>query len=156
MNNNSSNFFRIDWKSALWSGFATGVIFLVVELFLVAIAVNSPWGPVRMIGAIMLGQDVLPPPAEYDLGVFMAALVVHFPLSLIYAFILAFFINSFGIELSLTIGTIFGLLLYIVNFYPMTTFFPWFQNGRGGINIFTHIVFGVVAAWTYKHSQKRH
>lgn len=82
-------------------------------------------------------------------------LVVHFPLSIIYVFILAFFINRFGMEMSLTIGTIYGFLLYLINFYPMTAFFPWFQQGRGGINIFTHIVFGVVAAWVYKRSQNR-
>lgn len=28
--------------------------------------------------------------------------------------------------------------------------FPWFATARNGITIFTHIVFGAVAAWVYK------
>jgi lipid-binding SYLF domain-containing protein len=47
-------------------------------------------------------------------------------------------------------GAVFGLVLYLVNFYGFTTAFPWFAMARGPITIITHIIFGVAAAWAYK------
>jgi hypothetical protein len=46
---------------------------------------GSPWGPLRMMAAIVLGQGVLPAPGQMpappDGGVLMAALTVHTGLS---------------------------------------------------------------------------
>ena len=55
-----------------------------------------------------------------------------------------------GLGAVLALGAAFGLLIYLVNFYPVTAIlFPWFAMARNWITISSHIVFGVVLAWTY-------
>ena len=47
-------------------------------------------------------------------------------------------------------GAVFGLLLYVVNFYGFTAIFPWFAMAQNWVSIFSHIMFGVIAGWAYK------
>jgi hypothetical protein len=62
-----------------------------------------------------------------------------------------------GTGAAIAAGAVFGLVLYFVNFYGMTAIFPWFAMARNWVGIFTHIVFGLIAAWVYKSmSTKRH
>lgn len=48
------------------------------------------------------------------------------------------------------VGAAFGLGLYVLNFYGMTAAFPWFATARNWVSIFSHVVFGLVAAASYK------
>ena len=142
----------INWKSAILAGIIAGAVFMMLEMIMVPLFMpeGSPWGPPRMIAAIGMGKEVLPPPATFALIPMMVAIVIHFILSIIYAIILALIINRFGSGIAILIGAIFGLVLYLINFYGFTAIFPWFAMGRNWISIFSHIVFGAVAAWAYK------
>lgn len=141
----------INWKAAIIAGIIAGAIFMALEMILVPlIGGGSPWGPPRMIGAIALGKDVLPPPADFALMPVMAAMIVHFILSIVFAVILALVVSRLGLGIAILIGAVFGLVLYFVNFYGFTAIFPWFAMARNGISIFSHIVFGALAAWIYK------
>ncbi|MGI8495642.1 MAG: hypothetical protein ACR2L1_10090 [Pyrinomonadaceae bacterium] len=141
----------INWSKAILAGLIAGAIFMVLEMMLVPlIGGGSPWGPPRMIAAIGMGKDVLPPPADFALVPLMVAMIIHFILSMIFGVILAFAISRFSVGIAVLIGAIFGLALYFVNFYGFTAIFPWFAMARNGITIFTHIVFGAVAAYIYK------
>lgn len=146
----------IDWSAAIWAGIIAGVVFMMLEMIMVTLFMpdGSPWGPPRMIAAIVMGQDVLPPPATFAVAPMMAAMVLHFILSIIYAIILAFIVNRFGLGIAAIIGLVFGLILYLVNFYGFTAVFPWFAMGRGWISIFAHLMFGLIAALAYKWLQK--
>ena len=112
---------------------------------------QSPWGPPRMIAAMVMGKDVLPPPATFDFGIVMVAMMIHLPLSIIMAAVLGWAVSHWRMNLmtSLIVGAIFGLLVYFVDFYVMTAIFPWFAMARGGISIFAHAMFGLVLGWTY-------
>ncbi|WP_425450131.1 hypothetical protein [Virgifigura deserti] len=144
----------MDWKAALWAGLIAGAIFMMLEMILVAVTgMGSPWGPPRMIAAMVMGRDVLPPPATFDLGVLMIAMVIHFVLSIVYGFILAWILWRWGLGLGLALlaGAAFGLTLYLVNFYGFASaLFPWFAEARNWVSILSHIVFGAVLAWAYK------
>ncbi|MEX2584071.1 MAG: hypothetical protein WD766_12390 [Gemmatimonadota bacterium] len=141
----------IDWKAAIWSGVIAGAIFMVLEMMMVPIFLDgSPWGPPRMIAAIVMGEGVLPPPATFDFMILMVALVVHFALSIVFAIMLAFPIARMGFGAALAVGAGFGLLLYLVNFYGFTAIFPWFAMARNWVSIVAHILFGLIAAWSYK------
>ncbi|MGI8668820.1 MAG: hypothetical protein ACR2J3_03120 [Aridibacter sp.] len=141
----------INWKAAIIAGIVAGAIFMMLEMILVPlVGGGSPWGPPRMIAAIGMGKEVLPPPGDFALMPVMVAMVIHFILSIIFAVILAFIIQRFGLGLAILIGAIFGLLLYFINFYGFTAVFPWFAMARNAISIFSHIVFGAAAAWIYK------
>ncbi|MGQ0814996.1 MAG: DUF2911 domain-containing protein [Gemmatimonadota bacterium] len=53
-----------DLSATVLSGLIAGVVFIVLDITLVPLfGLGSPWEPVRMIAAIVLGRDVLPPPA---------------------------------------------------------------------------------------------
>lgn len=141
----------VDWIAAVWAGLVGGLVFLMLEMIMVPVFLaGSAWGPPRMIAAMVLGKDVLPPPATFDFGVLLAAMVVHFALSILFALTLAWIIARFGGGAALLIGAFFGLALYLVNFYGFTTIFPWFANARNWVSVVTHIVFGLVTAWAYK------
>lgn len=141
----------VDWSKAILAGIIGGAVFMMLEMILVGtVGGGSPWGPPRMIAAIGMGKDVLPPPATFSAGVLIVAMIIHFILSIVYAVILAFFVARLSMNVALVVGAVFGLVLYLVNFYGFTAVFPWFAMARSPITIITHILFGVVAAWTYK------
>jgi len=142
-----------NWIAAIKAGIIAGLVFLILELALVStIGGDSPWAPVRMIGAIALGQEVLPPPATFDLTAFIAAAIVHFALAIVYGTLFALVADRAGWGLGGTMmaGLVFGLLLYIINFYGFTAMFPWFAMARNEISIFAHAVFGLVLGYSYR------
>ncbi len=132
------------WVSATYAGLTAALVFVVLEMIMVPLfAGDSPWAPIRMIGAIILGRDVLPPPATFNLGVTLAALVVHFVLGVILAWILALLIFRLNIWPAIIVGAAFGLVVYWINFYGFTAAFPWFEAARNWITI-TPILFSVL------------
>lgn len=143
----------INWGAVIKASLIAGVVFLILELALVAIVGGeSIWGPPRMIGAILLGEEVLPPPATFHPASFLAAIVVHLGLSLIYGVIFALVAEraAWTLGVSSVIGLLYGLAIYGVNFYGMTAFFPWFEMARNGISIFAHAMFGLVLGYSYR------
>lgn len=143
----------LNFKAAVSAGLIAGLVFLVLEMVLVAtIGGGSPWGPPRMIGAILLGESVLPPPATFDLMVLIVAMAVHFFLSVVLGIIFAFLSDRAGLSLGPAVlaGLVFGLVVYFVNFYGMTAVFPWFAMARNAISIFAHGVFGLVLGYSYR------
>lgn len=146
----------VDWSAAVWAGVISGAVFMMLEMIMVPMFLDgSPWGPPRMIAAMVLGQDVLPPPATFDFVILMAAMVVHFVLSILYAIVLALIVRRWTMGPAVLVGGGFGLGLYLANFYVFTAVFPWFANARNWVSIFAHIMFGVVAAWAYKALESR-
>ena len=140
----------IDYKAAVWAGLITAIVFVMLEMIMVPLFMGgSPWGPPRMIAAILLGMEVLPPPATFDFGILMAALVVHLPISVLFAIVTAFIIKKMSFGMALVVGAVLGLLLYVIGFYLMTDIWPWFAKARNWVTIFVHLVFGIVAAWAY-------
>ena len=148
----------LDWKAAVWAGLTAGLVFMVLEMLLVQLfGEGTMWGPPRMIAAIVLGQGVLPPPATFAAGVFVAAMVVHFVLSLIYAFIFGWIASQWQPTMTGAAigGLVFGLVIYAVNFYGFTAVFPWFAEARNWITILAHAVFGLTLGAVYEPLARR-
>ncbi len=144
-----------DMPAAIVAGIVAGLVFLVAELLLVPMALGgSAWGPPRMIGAIVLGEGVLPPPATFDGFVVLSAVAFHLLLSVVYAIIFALVARAWGIGAALVAGVVYGLLIYVVNFYGMTAFFPWFAEARNWVTVFSHALFGAALALVYKSRQR--
>lgn len=143
---------NIDTKAAVWSGIVAGIVFVMAEMILIAtVGGGSPWGPPRMMAAIVMGTEVLPPPPTFDFGITMVGMIIHFVLSVIYGFILGFAISKWrlGTGAAILAGIAFGLLIYLVNFYVFTGLFPWFSNARNAITVVSHLLFGGVLGWVY-------
>ena len=70
-----------NWAAAIWAGVIAGAVFMMLEMIMVPLFLGmSGWGPPRMIAAIVVAQGVLPPPATFDSGILMVAMMVHFVL----------------------------------------------------------------------------
>lgn len=139
------------WIAGAVAGLIAGAVFMMVEMAMVMMFMGeSPWGPPRMMGAMLLGQGALPPPATFDMGIIMAAMAVHVPLSVVYGLIGAWLIRRFDWGGAALIGAAFGFAIYIVNFYFVApAMFPWFVMARNWISAVTHIVFGIVLGLSY-------
>ena len=147
---------RINAKAALWAAIIAGIVFMMLEMIMVPVFMGgSPWGPPRMIAAIGMGSGVLPPPATFDAGIMMVAMLIHLGLSVILAFLFAFIARGRPIGMATLIGGVFGLVIYLISFYGMTAVFPWFAMARGWISIFAHIVYGAVLGWVYVSVARR-
>jgi hypothetical protein len=143
---------QTDWKAAAWSGLIAGIVFVIAEMTLVWLVMGmSPWAPPQMMAAMLLGKDVLPPPAEFSMPVMAAAMAVHLPLSIIYGLILGWMVHRLQMGTALLAGAAFGLIaVYFVNFYFIApALFPWFVEARNWISIAAHVLFGMVAAGAY-------
>jgi len=140
----------VDWRAAIWAGVISGLIFLAINMLLTKVYVGSPWVSVRLVASIVMGTRALPPPADFDAGIFVIALLVHFPLSIAFASIIAFVLHRGGLLMGIVGGAIFGLALYAINFYTLTFFFPWFFPMRSWIMMLSHIVFGASAGGIYE------
>lgn len=132
------------------AGLVAGLVFILVEMALVATAGGGAlWGPPRMIAAIAMGQDVLPPPPTFDFGIVLVGMLVHFALSVLLGIVFALVAGRMSLSRGMTIlaGTVFGLLVYLVDFYGFTAVFPWFETARTWITVLAHAIFGAVLGW---------
>lgn len=150
---------RTYWASAVWAGIIGGAVFMMAEMLMVWIFMGqSPWGPPRMIAAMLMGKEVLPPPADFAMMPMMVAMMIHFMLSVVYGLILGWIVRGMGMGAALLTGAVFGLVaVYLVNFYlvaPMM--FPWFMEARNWVSIFAHMLFGVAVAGAYVALRSRH
>lgn len=140
-----------DWRAAGWAGLIAGIVFMMAEMLLVMLVKGeSPWGPPHMMAAMILGKGVLPPPADFNLTVMMAAMAVHLPLSIVYGLAIGWLVHRFEMGVALAIGAAMGLAIYLVNFYPIAAIaFPWFAMARGWLSAAAHVLFGLVAGGAY-------
>lgn len=142
-----------DWTVAAVSGFAAGAVLMVLELLWSTIIMNaSPWETSHMVAAIVMGQDALQS-TDFNLMIVAVALITHYVLGIVLALILSTVIVSFHFDssagMALLVGAIFGLLVYLFNFYGMVRFFSWFSEMRGWAAIAGHAIFGMVVASMY-------
>lgn len=146
-----------DWAAAAVAGFGAGGILMVLELAWTAfMAQGDPWLATRMVAAMAMGWDVLQT-TGYSLSVVVAALVVHYVLGIAFGIMLAAFIAPFQLDSStpmvLLTGAVFGLALYVLNFYGMVGAFPWFAELRGWPTLIGHIVFGMSSGYIYRRME---
>jgi len=141
----------IDWFAAAWAGVIAGLVFLITEMLLVWLVMGqSPWGPPRMMAAIVLGPGVLPPPADFAWAPVLTALVVHLPLSALYGLCIGGLVQRRDTARAALIGVAFGLAVYGVNFHLIAPLaFPWFMEARHAVSVLGHALFGGVAAAVY-------
>ena len=142
-----------DWKVAAVSGFVAGAVLMVLELLWATLAGDgNPWLASHMVAAIVMGPDVLQS-VDFSLPIVIVALVTHYILGIAFGLILAGIIVPYRLDSSigmvLVTGAVFGLVLYLFNFYGMVRMFEWFAEMRGAATFVAHLIFGMVAAAMY-------
>lgn len=148
-----------DWPAAAVSGFAAGAILMVLDLFwTTAITDTEPWTMSRMVAAIFMGPQALKS-SEFSAAVVILALLAHYALGVAFGLALAAVSAPLRLDstpgIAIATGAVFGVALYLVNFYGMVYFFPWFAEVRGWPVVLAHIVFGICAALLYWKLERR-
>jgi hypothetical protein len=139
-----------NWAAAGWAGLVAGTLYIVLDSVLITLFTGGASSDVvRQIAEIALHQAAPPPRTAYTALVFFAAMVVHLPLSLIYARGIAAVVQGMDPVRASFFGAGLGAGLYGVNYYLFVRLFPWFADGRGWITLLSHVVFGTAAAWIY-------
>ncbi len=140
-----------DISAAIWAGVLAGIAFLIVQMGMATwFFKSSIWVVFRWNAAIIMGQDVLPPPNSFQFSIVLVGLIVHFGLSILFSLLIAFLIHRWGLWVGIFGGGLIGLGLYAINYYTFTFFFPWFFPIRNWLMIVGHIIFGVVAGGVYE------
>jgi hypothetical protein len=150
---------RPDWSAAAVSGLAAGALVVVVEMFWATMVAGvHPWATTRMIAAIVMGRDVLQT-SMFSVSTVAMALIIHFVLGTILGVVLAAIMAPFQLDsspgMSLLVGAVFGLVIYLFNFYVMTSAFPWFVDARGWHTLAGHLIFGMAIALCYWKLESR-
>ncbi|KAF3999559.1 hypothetical protein HAV38_03045 [Glaciimonas immobilis] len=148
-----------DWVAAAVSGFLGGAAIMVLELLWSALITgSSPWAVSHRISAIVMGPDALRL-TEFNVPIVATALITHYILGIIFGLVMCMIIAPFHFDSSvgmvLISGVVFGLALYVFNFYGMSRIFPWFSEMRGGAALVTHVIFGMVTGLAYWALERR-
>lgn len=115
----------VDWRAAITSGFIAGTVFLLAEMAGRALVVGgSVWITIRYIAAIVLGEDILPPPPTFDLGALIVALLVHFALALIFTFIVVAVVHEMAMPSWAIVSLLFILTILGIGFYAYSVYLP--------------------------------
>ncbi len=128
-------------------GISAGGI-LIFEMLVVGSVGPDAFGPLRMIGATVLGENVLPTqPTMGLLLVVSVALIVHFALSAVYGVAFGTVAGSIGAlkgsrRALVGAATAFGFALWIVNFYVIApVLFPWLGMANPVVQLIAHTFF---------------
>ena len=143
-----------DWSAAVVAGLAAGAVLMVLDLVWPLMYGNGdPWATSHKIAALLLGQQALQS-SGFEFGVVAAALLTHYTLGVFSGLVIGTAIASLGWETSLVMtqvtGYVFGVVVYIMNFYVLASLFPWFEDMRGEATFLGQLAFGVSAALIYR------
>ena len=130
---------RLFWQGVA-GGIISGIIFAMAEMILNVLLGKPFFGPLRLIGSIVLGQQALAP--TYPLvSAAIVGLIVHMIMSMIFGLIFIYLLAAVKQAQALTgrllvYGSLFGLALWVVNFlilapvlFPQFTMVNQFWNG---------------------------
>lgn len=141
----------LQWRVAIVAGLVAGAVFLIVTALYMGLRYGlSLWVVLRYIASIVLGEQVLPPPASFDAGIVIVGLLVNFALAIFYALILASLIHRWGLLVGVVGGALFGVALYYINLYTFTLLYPWFFVLHGTALLTSHVLYGIVAGGVYE------
>ena len=149
----------LDWAAAAVAGFGAGAILMVLDLlWSVVLTGDGPWASSRMIAAIVMGPQVLQS-TGFSLSAVMAALLLHYAFCIVGGLVIAAVSAPLGLDSRLghavLTGAAFGVVLYMINFYGMSTFFPWFTPIRGWTTLLINLIFGISTTVLYWKLERR-
>ena len=134
---------HFQWPAALKAGLAVGALFLLF-------ARGNPWAGLTGSTPVVMGR-IMP----LDLGLpLMLVWLIHLALSAAYAFIIGLFVMRLSKWRAILTGGAVGIGLYAINRIIVHFFLPELEGNEAGV-LFTHIVFGLVAAGAYRGLLRR-
>ncbi len=100
-----------DWRASVWAGLIAGAVFMMLEMVMVWLFTGqSPWGPPRMMAAMLMGLEVLQPPPTLAMMPMKVAMMIHFPLSVVYGLVIGWMVHRMDMGMAVLAGAAFGLI----------------------------------------------
>jgi len=133
---------RVQWSAAVSASLLTGLILLVIPR-------GSPWAGLTFFSPAVLGRNLtsqnVPLPESW---------LIHMAGSMIYGLIICRVVAGLHQTRAIMTGGLSGLVLYVVNFGVVSTWWPQIRGNEVGV-LFTHLVFGFVVAGAYRGLLRR-
>ena len=133
---------HMQWGPALASGLIAGAVLMIAPR-------GSPWSSVTFFDPLVIGRT-LPP----EVTSMIPAWLIHLMVSIIYGFIISRTVVCLRQFRAIFTGGLIGLLLYGLNLLAVSLLWPQMRGNEASV-AFTHIVFGLIAAATYRGLLKR-
>lgn len=141
---------EITWSAVWIAGLAASLVFLLLGMLFGALAVGAPWLVFRLLGSIILGEGVLPPPPSFELSAVLVALVLTLATGLLATLILVLIIHRWGLIVGVLGGALYGVVLYIIAYYGAALVAPWLESYRSWVVAVPYVLFGAVAGAVYE------
>lgn len=141
----------MDWRAATIAGLVAGIIsLLIVMLWYMVKFGGSPWVVPHFIAAILLGRDALATVTTFNPAVILVGIGVHLLACVLFALLIAFVFHRWGMIVSFLGGALLGAALFGINFFALTSVFPWLSAGRMGAILLAHMLFGGLTGALYE------
>lgn len=80
----------------------------------------------------------------------MTAMMIQFPLSIVYGIVIGQIVKSMTPGHAVIAGALIGLVIYLINFYGVASaVFQWFAMARNWVSFGALVLFGLVTAWAF-------
>jgi hypothetical protein len=133
--------------AGLEAGVLAGVLFLLLEyLSTVLLGAGSPLGPASLTLRSILNLGSSAPTEPYVITV----LFIHFGLSLLTTFALGYLIHRVVRYWAVTLGVVYGLLLYAINFFVFAFWLPDITAVTDLFMVVNYMIYGGTAAGLYQ------
>lgn len=140
----------LDRLAVVWAGLVSGAVMLTISIVLPWLLLGDPLLIVRIMASVLLGPAVIPAQAGLVPGIYLVAVLTHFGLSLLFAFLIALVFHRWGMIVGFLGGAIMGGIIYVMNFYTFSLLFPWMTPYRNWMILLAHIFFGALAGSLYE------
>lgn len=134
-------------RAGLEASLLGGALFLLLEyLSSVLLGAGSPMGPAKITLRSILN---LQPGAATEPHV-LTVLIVHFGLSIGTTFVLGYLIHHVMRHWAVTLGVVYGLLLYAINFFVFAFWLPDITAATDFFMVANYMIYGGSIAWLYQ------
>lgn len=145
----STNASRINLRAVIEAGLIGGVVFLLLEFVTGSLGAETALGPATFTLQTALNVGAEPPSS----GLIMAAMFLHFTLSLLTTLVLGFFIHGWTQRYAIVAGLLYGAFLYSGNVVLFIVIQPELGLVNDTLMLINYAIYGTVAAWFYKRRQ---
>ena len=141
----------VDWPAALWSGIISGIVFYLLNIFLIPFVYGgNSWTIIRYLASPVLGESILPPPSTFNIQSLIISIICTIVLAIVFTLIVSYVLHRGGIIVGIIGGALFGLALYFINFNTLTLLVPWLYALSSLLMMLNHVIFGILAGGLYE------
>ena len=140
----------IDWGRAVLAGIVSMIVFGVVEMAYGALVRGaSPWRPLDVFGAVVLGQFGPSADSGHTWATTIAGVLALLALGALSGIIVALLVHRLQPMLAVLVGVLFGIAMYYVDMYGFAWIFAPLTLLRGLSSLAAYAIQGGLAAAVY-------